>query len=50
MTSLDIVQFDVHPVNLSNASLNEYTDSQDEADSLFDEQCTNSSWVLHVIL
>ena len=45
-TSLDVVPLDVHPVNLPNASLNEQTHSdtnQDEADSVFDEQCTVSN-------
>ena len=47
-TSLDVVPFDVHPVIPLNASLNEHTDSdtsRDEADSVFDEQCTDSSLV-----
>ena len=45
-TSIDVVPFDVHPINLPNASLNEYTDSdtsQDEADSFIANQCTDSS-------
>ena len=47
-TSLDVVPFDVHPVIPLNASLNEHTysdTSRDEADSMFDEQCTDSSLV-----